>query len=289
MVPFETVSFVRISISEVIQTFLEALALVVIVVYIFLQSWRATLIPILVIPVSLIGTFIFFQLLGFSINTLTLFGFVLAIGIVVDDAIVVVEAVQHHIDANGMSPRDATFKAMEEVSAPVIAIGLILAAVFVPVAFIPGVSGKLYQQFALTIAFSVILSAFLALSLTPALCSVMMRPSNLNAESKGLGKLHYKFNTWFEKFTARYTWRSPGDQADRPRIDTDGHPVRCGIPVVQTRAVYLRAPGRHGRHVPGARPAGRIFFHADARTGRARKPDPGRGPRHPALHGGDGH
>ncbi|WP_423736467.1 efflux RND transporter permease subunit [Chitinophaga caseinilytica] len=205
MVPFETVSFVRISISEVIQTFMEALALVVIVVYIFLQSWRATLIPILVIPVSLIGTFIFFQLLGFSINTLTLFGFVLAIGIVVDDAIVVVEAVQHHIDANGMSPRDATFKAMEEVSAPVIAIGLILAAVFVPVAFIPGVSGKLYQQFALTIAFSVILSAFLALSLTPALCAVMMRPSKLDDKAKGLSKLHYKFNVWFEKFTHRYT------------------------------------------------------------------------------------
>ncbi|MGX5817858.1 efflux RND transporter permease subunit [Chitinophaga lutea] len=205
IIPFETVSFVRISIDEVLQTFIEAMVLVVLVVYLFLQSWRATLIPMLVIPVSLIGTFIFFLLLGFSINTLTLFGFVLAIGIVVDDAIVVVEAVQHHIDTDGMTPLQATYKAMEEVTAPVIAIGLILACVFVPVAFIPGVSGKLYQQFALTIAFSVILSAFLALTLTPALCAIMLRPSDLNENSRGLNKLHYKFNQWFLKFTSQYT------------------------------------------------------------------------------------
>ncbi|RPD41133.1 efflux RND transporter permease subunit [Chitinophaga barathri] len=205
LIPFETVSFVKISINEVIHTFLEALALVVLVVYIFLQSWRATLVPVLVIPVSLIGTFIFFTLLGFSINTLTLFGFVLAIGIVVDDAIVVVEAVQHHIDVNGMTPLDATYRAMHEVQAPVIAIGLILAAVFVPVAFIPGVSGKLYQQFALTIAFSVILSAFLALTLTPALCAIMLKPSQLNEKSRGLNALHYRFNKWFGRFTERYT------------------------------------------------------------------------------------
>lgn len=205
LVPFETVSFVKISINEVIQTFVEAMILVILVVYLFLQSWRATLVPVLVIPVSLIGTFIFFTLLGFSINTLTLFGFVLAIGIVVDDAIVVVEAVQHHIDVNGMNPLEATYKAMTEVQAPVIAIGLILAAVFVPVAFIPGVSGKLYQQFALTIAFSVILSAFLALSLTPALCAVVLRPSRLDENSRGINKLHYKFNKWFTRFTERYT------------------------------------------------------------------------------------
>lgn len=205
LVPFETVSFVKISIDEVIETFVEALLLVILVVYLFLQSWRATLVPVLVIPVSIIGTFIFFTLLGFSINTLTLFGFVLAIGIVVDDAIVVVEAVQHHIDVNGMTPLNATYKAMSEVQAPVIAIGLILAAVFVPVAFIPGVSGRLYQQFALTIAFSVILSAFLALTLTPALCAIMLRPSNLNEKSRGINKLHYKFNKWFTRFTDRYT------------------------------------------------------------------------------------
>ncbi|MBV8252205.1 MAG: multidrug efflux RND transporter permease subunit [Chitinophaga sp.] len=204
LVPFETTSFVKISIDEVIHTFLEALALVVFVVFIFLQNWRATLIPVLVIPISLIGTFIFFQLLGFSINTLTLFGFVLAIGIVVDDAIVVVEAVQHHIDVDLMSPREATYKAMSEVQAPVIAIALILAAVFVPVAFIPGVSGRLYQQFALTIAFSVLLSAFLALTLTPALTSILLQPAHLTKQSHGLNKLFYKFNQWFGRVTERY-------------------------------------------------------------------------------------
>ncbi|MBO9732326.1 MAG: multidrug efflux RND transporter permease subunit [Chitinophaga sp.] len=204
LVPFETTSFVRISIDEVIQTFIEAMVLVIIVVFVFLQNWRATLIPILVIPISLIGTFIFFQLLGFSINTLTLFGFVLAIGIVVDDAIVVVEAVQHHIDADLMSPRDATFKAMSEVQGPVIAIALILAAVFVPVAFIPGVSGRLYQQFALTIAFSVLLSAFLALTFTPALTAILLRPAHLTQKSHGLNKLFFKFNEWFGRVTNRY-------------------------------------------------------------------------------------
>ncbi|MBC9934362.1 efflux RND transporter permease subunit [Chitinophaga qingshengii] len=204
LIPFETTSFVKISIDEVFHTFLEALALVVIVVFVFLQNWRATIIPILVIPISLIGTFIFFQLLGFSINTLTLFGFVLAIGIVVDDAIVVVEAVQHHIDADLMSPREATFKAMSEVQAPVIAIALILAAVFVPVAFIPGVSGRLYQQFALTIAFSVLLSAFLALTLTPALTAILLRPAHLTQKSHGINKLFYKFNEWFTRVTNRY-------------------------------------------------------------------------------------
>jgi HAE1 family hydrophobic/amphiphilic exporter-1 len=204
LVPFETTSFVKISIEEVVQTFIEALLLVVVVVYIFLQNWRATLIPILVIPISIIGTFIFFQLLGFSINTLTLFGFVLAIGIVVDDAIVVVEAVQHHIDADKMMPREATYKAMSEVQAPVIAIALILAAVFVPVAFIPGVSGRLYQQFALTIAFSVLLSAFLALTFTPALTAILLRPAHLDKKSTGINKIFYKFNVWFEGVTARY-------------------------------------------------------------------------------------
>ncbi|HVI45315.1 MAG TPA: multidrug efflux RND transporter permease subunit [Chitinophaga sp.] len=205
LVPFETTSFVKISIDEVIQTFMEALALVVIVVFVFLQNWRATIIPILVIPISLIGTFIFFQLLGFSINTLTLFGFVLAIGIVVDDAIVVVEAVQHHIDADLMSPLEATYKAMSEVQAPVIAIALILAAVFVPVAFIPGVSGRLYQQFALTIAFSVLLSAFLALTLTPALTAILLRPAHLSQKSHGINKLFFKFNEWFARVTNRYS------------------------------------------------------------------------------------
>ncbi|HET6419684.1 MAG TPA: efflux RND transporter permease subunit, partial [Geobacteraceae bacterium] len=150
--------------KEIKQTFFEALFLVVLVVFIFLQGWRATLIPLLAVPVSLVGTFAVFPLLGFSINTLSLFGLVLAIGLVVDDAIVVVEAVEHHIE-QGMSPKDAALKAMEEVSGPVIAIAIILAAVFVPTAFIPGITGQLYQQFAVTIAVSVIFSAFNALSL----------------------------------------------------------------------------------------------------------------------------
>src|SRR6476620_5813815 len=155
-----------------LHTLIAALLLVVFVVFLFLQSWRATLIPILAIPVSLIGTFIFFAPLGFTINTLTLFGFVLAIGTVVDDAIVVVEAVQHYIDSEKLSPKEATQRAMNDISGPVIAIALILAAVFVPVGFIPGIVGRLYQQFAITIAVSVLISAFVALSLTPALCSI---------------------------------------------------------------------------------------------------------------------
>src|SRR5207237_2243398 len=155
-------------IKEIVKTLLIALALVILVVYLFLQGWRATLIPLLAVPVSLVGTFVLFPVFGFSINTLSLFGVVLAIGLVVDDAIVVVEAVEHHIE-EGMSPRDATLKAMEEVSAPVVAIALILFAVFVPTAFIPGITGRLYQQFAVTIAVSVVISAFNALTLSPAL------------------------------------------------------------------------------------------------------------------------
>src|SRR6202041_199752 len=149
-----------------------AIVLVLIVVFVFLQGWRATLIPLLAVPVSLVGTFIFFPLFGFSINTLSLFGLVLAIGLVVDDAIVVVEAVERHIE-DGMTPKDASFKAMEEISGPVVGIALVLSAVFLPTAFIPGITGKLYQQFALTIAISVVLSAFNALSLSPALAALL--------------------------------------------------------------------------------------------------------------------
>ena len=147
----------------------------IIVVYIFLQGWRATLIPLLAVPVSLIGTFVFFPLFGFSINTLSLFGLVLAIGLVVDDAIVVVEAVERHIE-EGLAPKAAALKAMEEISGPVIGIALVLSAVFVPTAFIPGITGRLYQQFAVTIAISVILSAFNALTLSPALAALLLKP-----------------------------------------------------------------------------------------------------------------
>jgi len=205
VVPFESVTVVKVSIKEVLHTLVEALILVVLVVFLFLQSWRATLIPILAIPVSIIATFIFFIPLGFTINTLTLFGFVLAIGIVVDDAIVVVEAVQHNMDHEKMSPRDATTQAMKEISGPVIAIALILAAVFVPVGFIPGIVGRLYQQFAITIAISVLISAFVALSLTPALCILILRPMNLSKDSKGLDKFFFKFNRWFSHTTSRYS------------------------------------------------------------------------------------
>jgi len=204
-VGYETVSIVKVSINEVIHTLVEALILVTIVVFFFLQSWRATLIPVLAIPVSIIGTFIFFTLLGFSINVLTMFGFVLAIGIVVDDAIVVVEAVQHYMDHEGLSAPDATRKAMKDITAPVIAIALILAAVFIPVGFIPGMVGQLYQQFAITIAVSVLISAFIALSLTPALCSLLLTPMNLSKDSKGLNKFFFKFNTWFARVTEKYS------------------------------------------------------------------------------------
>ena len=204
-VPFESVTVVKVSMTDVVFTLLMTLALVAVVVFIFLQNWRSTLIPVLAIPVSIFGTFCFFIPLGFTINTLTMFGFVLAIGIVVDDAIIVVEAVQHYIDNHGMSPKEATYHAMKDISAPVIAIALILAAVFVPVGFIPGIVGRLYQQFAITIAISVMISAFIALSLTPALCTLLLRPTGVKKEAKGLNKLFFLFNEWFERVTARYT------------------------------------------------------------------------------------
>ena len=204
-VPFESVTVVKVSMSDVVWTLLKTLGLVALVVLLFLQNFRSTLIPVLAIPVSIFGTFCFFIPLGFTINTLTMFGFVLAIGIVVDDAIIVVEAVQHYIDEKGMSPKEATYMAMRDISAPVIAIALILAAVFVPVGFIPGIVGRLYQQFAITIAISVIISAFIALSLTPALCTLLLKPSSINKEAKGLDKLFFRFNKWFDKVTEHYT------------------------------------------------------------------------------------
>lgn len=204
-IPFEAVSVVRVSIQEVIKTLSIALLLVVLVVFIFLQSWRATLIPILAIPVSIIGTFTFFAPLGFTINTLTLFGLVMAIGIVVDDAIIVVEAIQHYIDDKHLTPKEAAFKAMQDISGPVVAIALILAAVFVPVGFIPGIVGKLYQQFAITIAISVLLSAFVALTLTPALSSLMLIPKAKVRHGEGLKRSFGLFNRLFEKSLNTYS------------------------------------------------------------------------------------
>lgn len=201
VVSLDTTQAVRAGIKEIVKTLVEALVLVILVVFIFLQGWRATLIPLLAVPVSLIGTFMVFPLLGFSINTLSLFGLVLAIGLVVDDAIVVVEAVERHIE-EGLAPREATLKAMGEVSGPVVAIALILAAVFVPTAFIPGITGRLYQQFAVTIAVSVAISAFNALTLSPALSALLLRPRT--AAQGPLGRFFDWFNRGFGRLTEGY-------------------------------------------------------------------------------------
>ena len=200
-VSLDTTLSVREGIREIVNTLWQALILVILVVFIFLQSFRATLIPTLTVPVSLLGTFIFFPVLGFSINSLSLFGLVLAIGLVVDDAIVVVEAVETHM-ARGLSPREASLKAMEEVAGPVIAIALILAAVFVPTAFIPGITGRLYQQFAVTIAISVLISAFNALSLSPALCSLLLKPSH--GSGGWTHRMFGGFNRTFDRATNGY-------------------------------------------------------------------------------------
>ncbi len=201
VVSLDTTESVTEGIHDIIVTILIAIALVTLVVYLFLQGWRATLIPLLAVPVSLIGTFMLFPVFGFSINTLSLFGLVLAIGLVVDDAIVVVEAVERHME-EGMSSKDAALKAMEEISGPVIGIALVLAAVFVPTVFIPGITGRLYQQFAVTIAISVVLSAFNALTLSPALAALLLKPKK---ESRGpLGRFFRWFNAMFERTTHGY-------------------------------------------------------------------------------------
>ncbi|MBM4284124.1 MAG: multidrug efflux RND transporter permease subunit [Deltaproteobacteria bacterium] len=201
VIALDTTQAVREGLKEIVHTLFEALILVILVVFIFLQGWRATLIPALAVPVSLIGTFALFPLIGFSINTIALMGLVLAIGLVVDDAIVVVEAVEHHIE-DGLSPKDATIKAMEEVSGPVVAIALVLSAVFLPTIFIPGITGRLYQQFAITIAISVLISAFNALTLSPALAAMILKPKR---EARGLLTGFYRwFNRVFGRATSGY-------------------------------------------------------------------------------------
>ena len=197
-VALDTTRSVTQGMKEIVETLLIALVLVILVVYLFLQGWRATLIPLLAVPVSLVGTFVLFPLFGFSINTLSLFGLVLAIGLVVDDAIVVVEGVERHIE-EGMTPKNAALKAMEELSGPVVGIALVLSAVFVPTAFIPGITGRLYQQFAVTIAISVLLSAFNALTLSPALAALLLRPRQ---PSRGLLR---RFFDWFNRVFDRAT------------------------------------------------------------------------------------
>jgi HAE1 family hydrophobic/amphiphilic exporter-1 len=234
-IALDTTQSVREGIKEILHTLVEALVLVIIVVFIFLQGWRATLIPALAVPVSLIGTFAMFPILGFSINTIALMGMVLAIGLVVDDAIVVVEAVEHHIE-HGLSPKEATLKAMEEVSGPVVAIALVLSAVFLPTIFIPGITGKLYQQFAVTIAISVIISAFNALTLSPALASLILKPKK---EARGpLGAFYRGFNTMFGKATNGY-------------VKLCGWFIRKLVISLVLLAVMTAAIGVIGKRVPG--------------------------------------
>src|SRR5258706_6719314 len=223
-------------IKEILITLAIAIVLVIFVVYLFLQNWRATFIPMIAVPVSLIGTFAIFPLLGFSINTLSLFGLVLAIGLVVDDAIVVVEAVEHHIE-EGLSPKDASFKAMEEVSGPVFTIALILASVFIPTAFIPGITGRLYQQFAVTIAISVVLSAINALSLSPALAGLLLRPKG---KSHGpLSKFFDGFNRMFERGTAIY-------------VQLCGGVLRKGVLALVVIAAFGIGAGFFGSRLPSS-------------------------------------
>ena len=231
----DTTLAVSEGIHEIVKTLFEATALVVLVVFIFLQGFRATLIPLLAVPVSLVGTFMVFPLLGFSINTLSLFGLVLAIGLVVDDAIVVVEAVEHHIE-QGLSPRDAAFKAMEEVSGPVVGVALVLAAVFIPTAFIPGITGRMYQQFAVTIAVSVIISAFNALTLSPALSALLLRPKR---EMRGpLGVFFRGFNRLFARATDGY-------------VGACGHLIRKSLFSMVLLVVVTVFAGVIGSRLPG--------------------------------------
>ena len=255
VVSLDTTLPVTEGITEILHTLVEAVALVIIVVFVFLQNWRATLIPLMTVPVSLIGAFIFFPMLGFSINVLSLLGLVLAIGIVVDDAIVVVEAVMHHIE-HGMEPKEATIKAMEEVSGPVIAIGLILAAVFVPVGFMGGISGLLYQQFAITIALSVLLSVVNALTLSPALAGMLLKPVDPNKKS-----ILTPFYTGLQQGvrldhgSLRQRRRHP-DPQDVPQPRVHGRAVLRHLHAGAAHPRRLRPRGGPGLH-PGQRPAAR--------------------------------
>ena len=265
-------------INEIVHTLVEAMVLVIIVVFLFLQGWRATLIPLIAVPVSLIGAFLFFPMLGFSINTLSLLGLVLAIGLVVDDAIVVVEAVEVGIE-HGLSPRDATIKAMDEVSAPVIGIALILAAVFVPAGFMTGITGSLYQQFAITIAISVLISAFNALTLSPALSALLLRPKQ--PSTGPLGRFFAAFNRGFERATQGYVNVSPArhqargaqhDPARRARRDRRRHRARAADLVRAERGpgLLLHAAPAARRRVAAAHRRGRARGRAGPRRDRGR-------------------
>ena len=284
---YDTTPFVEASIEEVVHTLVEAMVLVFLVVFIFLQSWRATLIPVLAVPVSIIGTFVGMQMFGFSINTLTLFGLVLAIGIVVDDAIVVVENVERIMAERHVSPAQATDEAMAEVSGALIAIVLVLCAVFVPVAFMGGLTGRLYKQFALTIAISVIISGIVALTLTPALCAVLLKPHVPG--HKKWAPFEW-FNRTFDRITGGYAGREGGTR----RAEDDARHVRrhggALARALQPRADGLPPVGRQGllrrlrlaarRGVAAAHRQGGAAGRGSApeRPGRRERRDP-RGPR----------
>ena len=233
----DTTLAVSAGIDEIIHTLIEALVLVILVVFLFLQEWRATVIPLMTVPISLIGTFIFFPMLGFSVNVLSLLGMVLAIGLVVDDAIVVVEAVMHHIE-KGLTPKEATSKAMKEVAGPVVAIAIVLSAVFIPVALTGGITGRLYQQFAITIAVSVCLSAFNALTLTPALAALLLKPKVEGKKKNLLERFFDGFNRKFDRFTTGYT-RVAGFFARKLIVTL----IILGIIVISAGSLLKKVPG----------------------------------------------
>jgi HAE1 family hydrophobic/amphiphilic exporter-1 len=236
VVALDTTKAVTAGMTDIVKTLVIAIILVIIVVYIFLQGWRATLIPMIAVPVALVGTFLFFPIFGFSINTLSLLGLVLAVGLVVDDAIVVVEAVERHIE-DGMAPKDAALRAMEEISGPVVGIALVLSAVFIPTALVPGITGRLYQQFAVTIAVSVILSAFNALTLSPALAALLLRPKQA---SKGpLRRFFDGFNRGFERATDGY-------------VRLSGALIRKAAVSLVILAAFLAAAGLISSRVPSS-------------------------------------
>ena len=258
-VPFNTTRFIEASINAVVTTFIEAIVLVVVVVFVFLQNWRATLIPVLAVPVSIVGAFAGMYLLGFSINLLTLFGLILAIGIVVDDAIIVLENVERIMSAEGKSPREAAIQAMQEVSGPVIAIVLVLCAVFIPVSFLGGLAGELYRQFAITIAVSVVISGIVALTLTPALCAILLKPGHSQP--------------WlpFRVFNRGFDWVTRTLHGRRGLLPAPRAWSALVLIGAHARRHLVAVPARAGRPRAG-RGSGRRFSRDDAAACRVTRP-----------------
>ena len=262
VVMYDTTDFVNASIEKVIHTLFEAFALVILVVFVFLGSWRATLIPLVAVPVALVGTFAFLLSIGFSANTISLLAVVLAIGIVVDDAIVVVEAVEHLMEEEGLSPREAAKKAMTQITGPILAITLVLLSVFLPVAFIPGITGQLFQQFAAVVAFSMLISAINALTLSPALCAILLKPGGAEARAHGAALARHR--------------RHPRRLCGGGR--SPGADLRAGAGVDRFRHRRLRlAVQGHPHRLPARGGSGRLHGRDPAAPGRLGEPDPGGG------------